>query len=57
MAADIAISHHEKWDGSGYSNCLAGEDIPLSERIVAMADIYVTLRPERHYKRAFSQEK
>ncbi|MBT6441878.1 MAG: HD domain-containing protein [Alphaproteobacteria bacterium] len=57
MAADIAIGHHEKWDGSGYPNGLAGEDIPLSARIVAMADIYDALRAERHYKPAFSHEK
>ena len=57
MAADIAIGHHEKWDGSGYPHGLAGEDIPLSARIVAMADIYDALRAERHYKPAFSHEK
>ncbi len=57
MAADIAHCHHEKWDGTGYPNGLAGENIPLAARIVAMADIYDALRAERCYKPAFDHEK
>ncbi len=50
MAAEIAYSHHEKWDGSGYPRGLAGEDIPLSARIVAICDVYDALRSSRPYK-------
>tara|TARA_R110002110_G_scaffold415612_2_gene651757 strand:+ start:212504 stop:213721 length:1218 start_codon:yes stop_codon:yes gene_type:complete len=50
MAADIALNHHEKWDGSGYPSGKRGDDIPLSARIVQMADIYDALRSERPYK-------
>ena len=53
----IALSHHEKWDGSGYPNGLAGEDIPLWGRICAVADVFDALTSERPYKRAFSVEK
>lgn len=55
-AADIAMSHHEKWDGSGYPNGLAGEDIPLAARIVAVADVYDALTTKRVYKAAMSHE-
>ena len=57
MAADIARSHHEKWDGSGYPYNLSGRDIPLSARIVAIADVYDALRMKRSYKDGFSHEK
>lgn len=52
MAAEIALNHHEKWDGSGYPAGLRGDDIPLSARIVQMADIYDALRSARPYKPA-----
>ena len=54
MARDIALSHHEKHDGSGYPNGLAGDDIPLAARIVALADVYDALTSKRVYKEAFS---
>ena len=57
MGIAVAISHHEKWDGSGYPNGLAGNDIPLPGRIMAVADVYDALRSERCYKEAFSHEK
>ena len=56
MAAEIALSHHEKWQGGGYPNNISGTDIPLSARIVAFADIYDALRSVRPYKRAFSHD-
>jgi len=57
MGIEIAEGHHEKWDGSGYPNRLAGEDIPLSARILALADVYDALTSERCYKKAFTHEK
>lgn len=54
MAADIALYHHEKWDGSGYPYGLSGNDIPESARIVAIADVFDALTMERPYKRAWS---
>jgi HD-GYP domain-containing protein (c-di-GMP phosphodiesterase class II) len=56
MAADIARCHHEKWDGSGYPRGLKGEAIPLSARIVQMADVYDALRSPRPYKIGFSHD-
>ena len=53
MAREIALSHHEKWDGSGYPNGLAGEDIPMSGRIAAIADVYDALTSTRPYKKAW----
>jgi putative two-component system response regulator len=57
MGIAIARSHHEKWDGSGYPDGLVGEDIPLSARIMALADVYDALRSKRCYKPAFPHEK
>ncbi|MDR2759100.1 MAG: response regulator [Spirochaetaceae bacterium] len=51
----FAGTHHEKWDGSGYPNGLAGENIPLQGRIMALADVYDALVSERPYKKAFSR--
>ena len=56
MGLEIAYSHHEKWDGSGYPKGLAGDSIPLSARIMAVADVYDALRSIRPYKTAFSHE-
>lgn len=53
-ARDIALSHHEKWDGSGYPNGISGNDIPLSARITALADVYDALTSARPYKDPFS---
>ena len=53
----IALSHHEKWDGSGYPKGLAGENIPLWGRICAVADVFDALASKRPYKEAFSNEK
>jgi putative two-component system response regulator len=50
LARDIAYSHHEKWDGSGYPERLAGEDIPLAGRIMAVVDVYDALIGKRVYK-------
>jgi len=55
--AEIAISHHEKWDGTGYPNGLSGADIPLAGRICAVADVFDALTTRRPYKSAFSNEK
>ena len=56
VAAEIALSHHEKYDGSGYPHGLSGEDIPLFGRIVAVADVFDALTSERPYKKAWSIE-
>jgi methanogenic corrinoid protein MtbC1 len=57
MAATIALSHHEKWDGSGYPRGLAGEDIPMEGRIVAVADVFDALTSDRVYRPAFTVER
>lgn len=54
LAEIIALNHHEKWDGSGYPGGLAGEEIPLPGRIVAIADVFDALTSDRPYKKAFS---
>ncbi len=57
MGIALTRSHHEKWDGSGYPDGLVGEDIPLSGRIMAIADVYDALRSDRPYKEAIPHEK
>lgn len=57
MAKEIALSHHERWDGSGYPFELEKEMIPLSARITAIADVYDALRMKRPYKEGLSHEK
>ncbi len=56
LAATIALSHHEKWDGSGYPRGVAGEAIPIEGRIVAVADVFDALTSDRVYRRAFTVE-
>jgi putative two-component system response regulator len=56
MGVDVARSHHEKWDGSGYPEGLKGESIPLAARIVALADFYDALTSKRCYRPPFSHE-
>jgi len=56
MAKEIALSHHEKWNGSGYPFRLEGDMIPLAARIVTITDVYDALRMERSYKPALSHE-
>jgi putative two-component system response regulator len=56
LARDIAYTHHEKWDGSGYPQGIRGEEIPLGGRLMALADVYDALISRRVYKEAFSHE-
>ncbi len=56
MSAEIALSHHERFDGTGYPNGLKGEEIPLSARIVALADVYDALVSKRIYKEAYQHD-
>ncbi|MFK3740337.1 response regulator [Massilia sp. TN1-12] len=56
LARQIALTHHEKWDGSGYPNGLAGERIPLVGRICAIADVFDALTSVRPYKKAWTEE-
>ncbi|MEL6977313.1 MAG: HD domain-containing phosphohydrolase [Pseudomonadota bacterium] len=55
-AQEIALSHHERWDGAGYPDGLAGEEIPLSARLMAIADVYDALRSKRVYKPRMTHE-
>ena len=56
LAEEIAYTHHEKWDGSGYPNGLKGDEISISGRLMALADVYDALISKRVYKEAFSHE-
>ncbi|GHV20734.1 two-component system response regulator [Planctomycetales bacterium] len=56
VATEIAVGHHERWNGTGYPYKLAGEQIPLSARIVSLADIYDALTSVRPYKKSFSHQ-
>jgi PAS domain S-box-containing protein len=56
LAKDVAYYHHERWDGNGYPFGLLGEEIPLSARIVAVADVYDALTTKRRYKRSYLHE-
>lgn len=57
VARQIALNHHERWDGSGYPHRLKGDDIPLAGRLMALADVYDALTSKRPYKEAFPHEK
>ena len=57
LAKEIARWHHEKWDGSGYPDGLSGDDIPLSARLMAVADVFDALASQRVYKKAFPLDK
>lgn len=56
LAAEVALTHHERWDGGGYPRGLAGEAIPLSGRIVAVADFFDALTMDRCYRKAFPDD-
>lgn len=56
LGYEVAMFHHERWNGRGYPRGLSGEDIPISARIMAIADVYDALTSERCYKEAFSHE-
>ncbi len=57
MAKEIGLRHHEHWDGKGYPHGVSGDLIPISARIVSLADVYDALRMKRAYKKSFSHEK
>lgn len=56
LGAEIALNHHERWDGKGYPNKLAGNAIPMAARVAAVADVFDALTTERPYKRAWSPD-
>lgn len=56
MAKNIALTHHERWDGNGYPNGISGEDIPIEGRICAITDVFDALTSERPYKKAWTVE-
>ena len=57
LAREIALTHHERWDGKGYPLGIKGDDIPISGRLMAVADVYDALISKRVYKEAFSHDK
>lgn len=57
IARDMAMYHHERWNGTGYPSGISGEDIPLSARILSIVDVYDALTSKRSYKEAFTHEK
>ena len=57
MGRDIALCHHERWDGEGYPRGLSGDEIPLSARILSLADVYDALTTSRPYKEAWSHQR
>lgn len=57
LAHEIALTHHEKWDGTGYPYGLKGKNIPISGRIVIIADVFDALSSDRPYKKAWEQDK
>jgi response regulator RpfG family c-di-GMP phosphodiesterase len=56
LAKEIAYSHHEKWDGTGYPDGLSADDIPISARLMAVADVYDALISRRVYKKGMSHD-